>query len=138
MLSLSRRSFSVKLFSVFQPQHGLLLPRMLYLCLLIDHKVSLSSFLQAFRILLNYCWTLERVEWIFVHLLSSPSFLGVFPLSQVVNKDISIFPSVRPQGITLVSSFVWTWTCAHLCSKRDFLKCQCHSNIVYESKSWCC
>lgn len=52
-----------------------------------DHKVSLSCFLQPFRILLNYCWTLEHIEWILVHLLSSTGFLRVFPLSQVVNKD---------------------------------------------------
>lgn len=34
-----------------------------------DHRVSLSSFFQAFRILLNYCWTFEHIEWILVHLL---------------------------------------------------------------------
>lgn len=76
---------------------------MLYLCL-IDYKVSLSAFLQAFRILLNYFWTLEHVERMLVQLFSSTSFLGVFPLSQVVNKDTTIFLSIRPEGTALVTS----------------------------------
>lgn len=95
LLSLSRSSFSVKLFSIFQHQYGLLLPRVVLsqmqdavFMFVIDHKVSLSCFLQPVRILLNYCWTLEHIEWILVPLLSSAGFLRVFPLSQVVNKDI--------------------------------------------------
>lgn len=111
MLGLSRSSFSLKLFSVFHHQHGMLLPRVVLsqmqdsmFMFVIDHKVSLSSLLQAFRILLSYCWILEHIEWILVHLLSSTSFLRVFPLSQVVNKDICIVPSIRPQGIALVTS----------------------------------
>lgn len=119
---------------------GLFCPtcRMLYFCLLyFTRLLSVSSAIWDPSKGVVYCWA----YWILPRLLPSASLLMVFPLSQVINKDIRQY---CPQYQLLWNSTgnkplvtFQTRACAHLHFKRKLPKCCCHSNIVGEIYSWC-